>query len=160
MNYTNGTSEKFLGEFIVSEREAVVLATKYTNGFGDGNTNGSGNQRKNMVQSVEASLKRLNTDYIDILWLHVWDFMTPAEEVMRAFDDLVRAGKVFYIGISDAPALAIAKSKALYVLAPKERRVFLTFDQKFSIGLKSGEYPSSVTLRVQEAINKMVYPER
>jgi aryl-alcohol dehydrogenase-like predicted oxidoreductase len=107
--YTNGTSEKFLGEFIASEREAVILATKYTNGFSDGNPNGGGNQRKNMVQSVEASLKRLNTDYIDVLWLHIWDFMTPAEEVMRSFDDLVRAGKVLYIGISDAPAWVVSQ---------------------------------------------------
>ncbi len=111
--YTNGTSEKFLGEFMASEREAVVLATKYTNGFGDGNPNGGGNQRKNMVQSVEASLKRLNTDYIDILWLHTWDFMTPAAEVMRAFDDLVRAGKVLYIGISDAPAWVVSQCNTL-----------------------------------------------
>ncbi|NEQ41509.1 MAG: aldo/keto reductase, partial [Okeania sp. SIO3I5] len=111
--YTNGTSEKFLGEFIASERDAVVLATKYTNGLGDKNPNGGGNQRKNMVQSVEASLKRLNTDYIDLLWLHIWDFMTPAEEVMRAFDDLVRAGKVLYIGISDAPAWVVAQCNTL-----------------------------------------------
>ncbi|NET45752.1 aldo/keto reductase [Okeania sp. SIO2B3] len=111
--YTNGTSEEFLGEFIASEREAVVLATKYTNGFGDNNPNGGGNQRKNMVQSVEASLKRLNTDYIDVLWLHAWDFMTPPEEVMRAFDDLVRAGKVLYIGISDAPAWVVSQCNTL-----------------------------------------------
>jgi aryl-alcohol dehydrogenase-like predicted oxidoreductase len=111
--YTNGTSEKFLGEFMDSERDAVVLATKYTNGFGDHNVNGAGNQRKNMVQSVEASLKRLNTDYIDILWLHTWDFMTPAEEVMRALDDLVRAGKVLYIGISDAPAWVVSQCNTL-----------------------------------------------
>jgi aryl-alcohol dehydrogenase-like predicted oxidoreductase len=111
--YTNGTSEKFLGEFIADQREAVVLATKYTNGFGDGNSNGGGNQRKNMVQSVEASLKRLNTDYIDVLWLHTWDFMTPVEEVMRAFDDLVRAGKVLYIGISDAPAWIVSQCNTL-----------------------------------------------
>ena len=111
--YTNGTSEKFLGEFIAAEREQVVLATKYTNGFGDNNPNGGGNQRKNMVQSVESSLKRLNTDYIDILWLHTWDFMTPAEEVMRAFDDLVRAGKILYIGISDAPAWVIAQCNTM-----------------------------------------------
>ncbi|NEQ76157.1 MAG: aldo/keto reductase [Okeania sp. SIO2C9] len=111
--YTNGTSEKFLGEFIASEREAVVLATKYTNGFGDNNPNGGGNQRKNMVQSVEGSLKRLNTDYIDVLWLHAWDFMTPPEEVMRAFDDLVRAGKVLYLGISDAPAWVVSQCNTL-----------------------------------------------
>jgi aryl-alcohol dehydrogenase-like predicted oxidoreductase len=111
--YTNGTSEKFLGEFVADERDAVVVATKYTNGFGDRNPNGGGNQRKNMVQSVEASLKRLNTDYIDVLWLHTWDFMTPVEEVMRAFDDLVRAGKVLYIGISDAPAWVVSQCNTL-----------------------------------------------
>lgn len=111
--YTNGTSEKFLGEFIATERDAIVLATKYTNGLGDNNPNGGGNQRKNMVQSVEASLKRLNTDYIDLLWLHTWDFMTPAEEVMRAFDDLVRAGKVLYIGISDTPVWVVSQCNTL-----------------------------------------------
>lgn len=111
--YTNGTSEEFLGEFIASERDGIVLATKYTNGLGDGNPNGSGNQRKSMVQSVEGSLKRLSTDYIDVLWLHTWDFMTPAEEVMRAFDDLVRAGKVLYIGISDAPAWVVSQCNTL-----------------------------------------------
>ena len=111
--YTNGTSEKYLGEFIASERDAIVLATKYTNGLGDGNPNGAGNQRKSMVQSVEGSLKRLNTDYIDVLWLHTWDFMTPAAEVMRAFDDLVRAGKVLYIGISDAPAWVVSQCNTL-----------------------------------------------
>ena len=111
--YTNGTSEKFLGEFIATEREQVVLATKYTNGFGDNNPNGGGNQRKNMVQSVESSLKRLNTDCIDLLWLHTWDFMTPAQEVMRAFDDLVRAGKILYIGISDAPAWVVAQCNTM-----------------------------------------------
>ena len=111
--YTNGTSEKFLGEFIATEREQVVLATKYTNGFGDNNPNGGGNQRKNMVQSVESSLKRLSTDYIDVLWLHTWDFMTPAQEVMRGFDDLVRAGKVLYIGISDAPAWVVAQCNTM-----------------------------------------------
>lgn len=111
--YTNGTSEKFLGEFIASERDRVVVATKYTNGLDEGNPNGAGNQRKSMVQSVEGSLKRLNTDYIDILWLHTWDFMTPPEEVMRAFDDLVRAGKVLYIGISDAPAWVVARCNTL-----------------------------------------------
>lgn len=111
--YTNGTSETYLGEFIASDRERVVLATKYTNGAANSNPNGAGNQRKNMVQSVEGSLKRLKTDYIDLLWLHTWDFMTPIEEVMRAFDDLVRAGKVLYIGISDAPAWIISQCNML-----------------------------------------------
>jgi aryl-alcohol dehydrogenase-like predicted oxidoreductase len=112
--YTGGTSETFVGEFIAGHREEVVLATKYTNATGPNcDPNASGNQRKNMVQAVEASLKRLGTEYIDLYWLHMWDALTPAEEVMRAFDDLVRAGKVLYVGISDAPAWVVAKSNTL-----------------------------------------------
>ncbi len=111
--YTNGTSEKYLGEFIASDRDAVVLSTKYSNGLIGTDPNGAGNHRKRMVQSVEASLKRLQTDYIDLLWLHIWDFTTPVEEVMRAFDDLVRAGKVLYIGISDTPAWIVSQCNML-----------------------------------------------
>ena len=111
--YTNGTSELFLGEFIASDRDRIVLATKYTNTAPGTDPNAAGNQRKNMMQSVEASLKRLNTDYIDLYWLHVWDFMTPVEEVMRAFDDLIRQGKVLYIGISDAPAWIVSRANTL-----------------------------------------------
>ncbi|MBT8363942.1 MAG: aldo/keto reductase [Deltaproteobacteria bacterium] len=111
--YTNGTSESFLGEFMASDRERIVLATKYTNTAPGNDPNAAGNQRKNMMQSVEASLKRLKTDYIDLYWLHVWDFMTPIEEVMRAFDDLVSQGKVLYIGISDAPAWIVARANML-----------------------------------------------
>jgi aryl-alcohol dehydrogenase-like predicted oxidoreductase len=111
--YTNGTSERFLGEFIVSDRDRIVLATKYTNSAPGTDPNAAGNQRKNMMQSVEASLKRLNTDYIDLYWLHVWDFLTPVEEVMRAFDDLIRQGKVLYIGISDAPAWIVSRANTL-----------------------------------------------
>ena len=111
--YTNGTSEKFLGEFMTSDRERIVLATKYTNSAPGTDPNAAGNQRKNMMQSVEASLKRLNTDYIDLYWLHVWDFLTPVEEVMRAFDDLIRQGKVLYIGISDAPAWVVSRANTL-----------------------------------------------
>jgi aryl-alcohol dehydrogenase-like predicted oxidoreductase len=111
--YTNGASERFVGEFIAGHREEVVLATKYTNAAAGKDPNAGGNQRKNMVQAVEASLKRLGTDYIDLYWLHIWDQITPAEEVMRAFDDLVRAGKILYAGISDAPAWVVAKSNTL-----------------------------------------------
>jgi aryl-alcohol dehydrogenase-like predicted oxidoreductase len=111
--YTNGTSETFLGEFMQGHRESVVLATKYGNAMGTNDANASGNHRKNMVQAVEASLRRLKTDYIDLYWLHIWDQMTPAEEVMRAFDDLVRQGKVLYTGISDAPAWWIAQANTL-----------------------------------------------
>lgn len=132
--YTNGSSEKLVGEFIAGHREEVVLATKYTNsaaGFsGQPGTdaNAGGNQRKNMVQAVEASLKRLGTDYIDLYWLHIWDQLTPVEEVMRGFDDLVRAGKVLYVGISDAPAWVVAKSNTLAELRGWTRYVGLQIE--------------------------------
>jgi aryl-alcohol dehydrogenase-like predicted oxidoreductase len=132
--YTNGSSEKLVGEFIAGHREEVVVATKYTNaasGFtGQPGTdaNAGGNQRKNMVQAVESSLKRLGTHYIDLYWLHIWDQMTPVEEVMRAFDDLVRAGKVLYVGISDAPAWVVAKSNTMAELRGWTRYVGLQIE--------------------------------
>jgi aryl-alcohol dehydrogenase-like predicted oxidoreductase len=111
--YTNGTSEKYIGDFIAADREKWVVATKYSLNMKNGEVNGFGNHRKNMVQAVEASLKRLQVEYIDLLWLHAWDFTTPVEEVMRAFDDLVRAGKVLYIGISDTPAWIISQANTI-----------------------------------------------
>ncbi|WP_373539318.1 aldo/keto reductase [Chamaesiphon sp.] len=114
--YTNGSSEKIVGELIASDRDRFVVATKYSltgQWQGDKNPNGAGNHRKNMMRSLEGSLKRLNTDYIDLLWLHAWDFTTPVEEVMRAFDDLVRQGKVMYIGISDTPAWIVSQANTL-----------------------------------------------
>jgi aryl-alcohol dehydrogenase-like predicted oxidoreductase len=111
--YTNGTSESFLGEFMEGHRQSVVLATKYTNSFPGTDPNAAGNHRKNMMQAVEASLKRLRTDYIDLYWVHIWDQITPVEEVMRGLDDLVRAGKVLYTGISDAPAWWVAQANTL-----------------------------------------------
>jgi aryl-alcohol dehydrogenase-like predicted oxidoreductase len=132
--YTNGSSEKLVGEFIAGHREEVVVATKYTNavsGFtGQPGTdaNAGGNQRKNMVQAVESSLKRLGTHYIDLYWLHIWDQMTPVEEVMRAFDDLVRAGKVLHVGISDAPAWVVAKSNTMAELRGWTRYVGLQIE--------------------------------
>jgi aryl-alcohol dehydrogenase-like predicted oxidoreductase len=112
--YTKGESETFIGEFIRGERERWVIATKYSlDTSGCGEVNASGNHRKNMMQAVEASLRRLQTDYIDLLWLHVWDFTTPIEEVMRGFDDLVRQGKVLYAGISDTPAWIVASANTL-----------------------------------------------
>lgn len=132
--YTNGSSEKIVGEFIADHREEVVLATKYTNaaagftGQPGRDANAGGNQRKNMVQAVEASLKRLGTDYIDLYWLHVWDQLTPVEEVMRGFDDLVRAGKVLYVGISDAPAWVVAKSNTLAELRGWTRYIGLQIE--------------------------------
>ncbi len=110
-NYTNGTSERYVGEFIADARDQFVVATKYTLRQANGNArnlNEGGNSRKSMMRSVENSLRRLNTEYIDLLYLHMWDFMTPVEEVMRGMDDLVRAGKVLYVGFSDTPAWVVA----------------------------------------------------
>jgi aryl-alcohol dehydrogenase-like predicted oxidoreductase len=111
--YTGGTSEKFVGEFIKGHRESVVLATKYSNAVPGDDPNAAGNHRKSMMQALEASLKRLQTDYIDLYWVHIWDGITPVEEVMRGLDDLVRQGKVLYVGISDAPAWWIAQANTL-----------------------------------------------
>ncbi|MEO7715185.1 MAG: aldo/keto reductase [Capsulimonas sp.] len=117
--YTNGSSERIVGELIAQDRDRFVLATKFS--LNDkpgapenaGNPNGGGNHRKNLRRSVEGSLKRLGTDYIDLLWLHAWDFTTPVEEVMQSLDDLVRAGKVNYVGISDTPAWIVSQANTL-----------------------------------------------
>lgn len=111
--YTNGTAEQLLGEFARDKRERLVLATKYTLTRNAGDPNSGGNHRKSMVGSVEASLRRLNTDYIDLLYLHAWDGTTPVEEVLRALDDLVRAGKVLYAGMSDTPAWQVSRMQAI-----------------------------------------------
>ena len=107
--YTNGTSERYVGEFIASERESFVLATKYTIKRADGKAISAGNSRLSMRRAVEASLRRLNTDHIDLYWLHMWDFTTPTDELVRAFDDLVKAGKIGYVAISDTPAWKLAE---------------------------------------------------
>src|ERR1700688_3086818 len=111
--YTNGTSERLLGELMADHRDRIVLATKYTNAAPGNDPNAAGNHRKSMVQALEASLKRLKTDYIDLYWLHIWDQITPIEEVMRAFDDLVRQGKILYAGVSDMPAWVVAQANTL-----------------------------------------------
>ena len=94
-------------------RDSVVLATKYSNAAPGNDPNAAGNHRKSMMQAVEASLKRLQTNYIDLYWVHIWDGITPVEEVMRGLDDLVRQGKILYAGISDAPAWWVAQANTL-----------------------------------------------
>ena len=111
--YTEGTSERLVGEFVAAERERFVVATKYTLFNRKGDPNAAGNHRKNLVQSLEASLKRLGTDYVDLLWVHAWDHLTPVEEVMRGLDDVVRAGKALYVGVSDTPAWVVARANTL-----------------------------------------------
>ncbi|KPI08336.1 Aryl-alcohol dehydrogenase (NADP(+)) [Actinobacteria bacterium OK074] len=112
-NYTDGSSESILGELLEGRRDEFVLATKYTCGIRKGDVNAAGNHRKNLVQSVEASLARLRTDRVDVLWVHARDNFTPVDEVMRALDDLVRSGKVLYVGVSDWPAWEIAQANTL-----------------------------------------------
>lgn len=111
--YAAGTSETFLGEFIAGERERLVIATKYTGPTRQRDINAAGNSRKNMMDSVHASLKRLGTDYIDLYWVHARDYLTPIEEVLRGLDDLVRAGKVLYVGISDTPAWVVSQANTI-----------------------------------------------
>ncbi len=111
--YTNGASERLVGEFLEGHRQEVVLATKYSNAAPGNDPNAAGNHRKSMMQAAEGSLKRLRTDYIDLYWLHIWDQLTPVEEVMRGLDDLVSQGKVLYTGVSDSPAWWVAQANTL-----------------------------------------------
>jgi aryl-alcohol dehydrogenase-like predicted oxidoreductase len=149
--YNEGGSESLLGEFIQSDRDHFVVATKYTLFTREGDPNACGNHRKNMATSLEASLKRLKTECIDLYWVHAWDFMTSVEEVMRGLDDMVRAGKVLYVGISDTPAWIVAQANTLaevhgwspfvglqieYSLAQREpERDLLPMARAFDIGV-------------------------
>ncbi len=117
--YTKGHSEAILGDWLTQRakrgrsfaRDRVVIATKFFGNLYLGDPNAGGGSRKNMLASCEESLRRLKTDYIDLYWLHLWDHFTPIDETMRALDDLVRAGKVRYIGFSDVPAWKCAQAQ-------------------------------------------------
>jgi aryl-alcohol dehydrogenase-like predicted oxidoreductase len=111
--YAKGVSESLTGKFAAGKRDQLVISTKYTLAVQPGDPNAAGNSRISMVRGVEQSLRRLATDRIDLLFLHVWDNTTPAGEILRAFDDLVRAGKILYIGISDTPAWQIARLQTM-----------------------------------------------
>ncbi len=113
VTYTDGSSERLLGEFTRDNRESLVLATKYTTLRRPGDPNSGGPHRKSLFASVEASLRQLNTDYVDLLYLHVWDFTTPVEEILRGMDDLVRHGKVLYVAMSNVPAWQVSRMQAI-----------------------------------------------
>jgi len=117
--YTGGRSEEMLGKFIGEHRlrDKVVLATKFTFNADPSNPNAGGNGRKNIYRALEGSLRRLQTDYIDLYWLHAWDTVTPVEEVISTLNDLVRQGKIRHYGFSDTPAWYVARA---YTLAEKE----------------------------------------
>ncbi len=112
-NYTDGSSERIVGEVVAADRDRWVIATKYTLTSRRDDPNAGGNHRKSLVRSLEASLRRLGTDRVDLLWLHMWDQTTPVEEVMRALDDQVRAGKVLHVGFSDTPAWVVSRGLAV-----------------------------------------------
>lgn len=142
-NYQDGDAETWLGEWITKKgiRDELVIATKYSLPFGF-RTNGiainhAGNHRKNMFLALENSLKRLNTSYVDILYLHYWDFTTPAEEIMRAFDDLVRSGKVHYIAISDTPAWEVSRMNMLAELRGWSQ--FIAYQGRYHLGDRTME---------------------
>ncbi len=114
VNYTDGEAETILGDLLSADRDHFVVATKYTlTKRNSTDPNSGGNSRKNMMKSVNRSLSRLKTDVIDLLYLHVWDYTTPVEEVLRGLDDLVRMGKVNYVAISDSPAYIVAEANTM-----------------------------------------------
>ena len=113
INYRGGASEEILGELLAGRRDRFVLSTKYTVSRDQSDPNAAGNHRKNLRLSLQTSLRRLRTDYIDIYWVHMWDHHTPVEETMRALDDEVRAGRIGYLGISDTPAWVIARANVI-----------------------------------------------
>ncbi|ADB33148.1 aldo/keto reductase [Kribbella flavida DSM 17836] len=113
VTYTNGTSERMLGEFAKDRRDSLVLATKYTTLRRPGDPNSGGAGRKSLFGAVETSLRRLNTDYLDLLYLHVWDSTTPVEEILRGLDDLVQQGKVLYVAISNTPAWQVSRMQTI-----------------------------------------------
>jgi aryl-alcohol dehydrogenase-like predicted oxidoreductase len=111
--YTEGTSEKFVGDFIAKDRDHFVVATKYSLRDRTGDLNFVGNHRKNLMRSVKDSLWRLNTEYMDVLWVHAWDSWTPTEEIMKGLEDLISRGMVHYIGISDTPAWVVSQANTM-----------------------------------------------
>ncbi len=112
-NYQGGESESLVGDFIRGDRDRWVVASKYTLALRGGDPNAWANHRKSMRQSVESSLKRLGTDHLDLLWVHIWDFSTAPEEVMRGLEDLTRAGKILHVGASDTPAWMVSQATTL-----------------------------------------------
>jgi aryl-alcohol dehydrogenase-like predicted oxidoreductase len=113
INYQDGQSEEIVGDLLAGDRDRWVIATKYSLSTEPSDPNASGNSRKNMMRSIEASLRRLRTDYVDLYYVHAWDFTTSPEEVMRGLDDLVSSGRVLHVGISDAPAWVVARANAI-----------------------------------------------
>jgi aryl-alcohol dehydrogenase-like predicted oxidoreductase len=128
VNYTNGASERMVGKLMEGRRDRIVLSTKYTMSRQPDDPNAGGNHRMNLVRSVEQSLRQLKTDRIELLHLHAWDDTTPPDEVLRALDDLVRAGKVLYLGICNTPAWRVAQLQTMAELRGWSRLVALQIE--------------------------------
>ncbi len=128
--YADGKSEEVLGRFIAESklRDKMVVATKFTFGAQEGNPNSGGNGRKNIYRALEGSLRRLKTDYVDLYWMHVWDSLTPIEEVVETLNTLVRAGKVRYYGFSDVPAWYASRAVTLAEYTGRERPIALQLE--------------------------------
>src|SRR5437868_9191109 len=128
--YTGGKSEEMVGKFIADRalRDRVVLATKFTFNAEPGNPNAGGNGRKNIYRALHGSLRRLQTDFIDLYWLHAWDTVTPVEEVISTLNDLVREGKIRHYGFSDTPAWYVARAQTLAEKEGKERLIALQLE--------------------------------
>lgn len=185
-NYQFGDAEVYLADMIASDRDEVVLATKYSTGTTmDSGLQMTGNGKKSMVQSLEASLRRLNTDRVDLLWAHAPDNGTPIEEIMRAFDDLVRSGKVLYVGLSSFPAWRVATGATIaaargwaplvaiqteYSLVERAaERDLLPMAEAFGLGvlgysplgggMLTGKYRRGETGRAQSSISQFLHQE-
>lgn len=152
--YTGGDSESFLGEFLQGKRDKVVVATKVSYSLDPKNPNAGGNGRKHILASVEGSLKRLRTDYIDLYILHTWDRVTPVEEVLRTFDHLIQSGKVRHIGLSDAPAWYASRGQALAELRGYEP--FCALQLEYSLAERSIE-DEYVPLGIAHGMGVMVW---
>jgi aryl-alcohol dehydrogenase-like predicted oxidoreductase len=114
--YTKSHSEKIIGDHLgrhAARRDRTVIATKFSGNLYPGDPNGGGSGRKSLINACENSLRRLQTDYIDLYWLHIWDTNTPIDETMGALEDLVRAGKVRYLGVSDSPAWKVVEANMI-----------------------------------------------
>ncbi|MGX6509309.1 aldo/keto reductase [Rhodococcus sp. SJ-2] len=136
-NYTNGSSEEILGRLVAPERDSVVVSTKYSFPTDPADPNTGGNHRKSLRRSVETSLRRLGTDYIDLLWVHAWDQCTPVDETLRALDDLVRSGKVLAIGVSNTPAWVVSQSVAVAEL--RGWNSFCTMQVEYALTARTAE---------------------
>ncbi|QIX52659.1 aldo/keto reductase [Rhodococcus sp. DMU1] len=136
-NYTDGASEEIVGRLIAPERDSIVLSTKFTLQTDPADPNSGGSHRKSLRRSVETSLRRLGTDYIDLLWVHAWDRSTAADETLRALDDLIRSGKVLALGVTNTPAWVISRSTAVAEL--RGWSAFCALQVEYSLAARDAE---------------------